>query len=220
MNSPLKRKTLSILLTLVMLISMLLPAAAWAAVDKTALTAAINVEYSDGAARTTNALTQADYTAASWTAYTVAITAAITVEADANATQVAVDAAAAAIGTAKAALVFAGAADLVTAKAAAAALVQANYTAASWAGLVTALALSETTNVEVVTKTTAINAAIAALVLAAGGGVQPPGGGATVTGSITTPNGNESLDNTRIFFINMANMMQSPFVTIDAETRT
>lgn len=222
MNSPLKRKTLSILLTLAMLISMLLPAAAWAAVDKTALTAAINVEYSDGAARTTNALTQADYTAASWTAYTVAITAAITVEADANATQVAVDAAAAAIGTAKAALVFAGAADLVTAKAAAAALVQANYTAASWAGLVTALALSETTNAEVVTKTTAINAAIAALVLAAGGGggVQPPGGGATVTGSITTPNGNESLDNTRIFFINMANMMQSPFVTIDAETRT
>jgi hypothetical protein len=134
--------------------------------DKTALTAAINAEYSDGANRTTLALTEADYTSGSWTAYTNAIAAAITVEADAGATQTQIDDAAALIGTTKSALVFAGLADLNAAKDAANALTEADYTAGSWSDLTTALALPETTNAEVVTKTGAINAAIAALVFA------------------------------------------------------
>ena len=64
------------------------------------------------------------------------------------------------------ALVFAGQANLNAAKAEAAVLVEADYTAASWLVLTDALALPETTNAEVVAKTTAIDEAIAALVFA------------------------------------------------------
>lgn len=133
--------------------------AAAAPVDKAALTSAIDAEYSDGDARTTYELTEADYTEATWTAYITAISDAITVEENAEADQAAVDAAAAAIGTAKGNLVFAGKADLDAAKAAADALTETDYTAASWADLTSALALPETTNAEVVDKTTAITAA-------------------------------------------------------------
>ena len=136
------------------------------AVDKTALTAAITTEVGADHANPVYALTQADYTAESWTVYADAITAAIAVEADANAVQSEVDAAIAPIGTAKAALVFAGQADLDIAEAAAAGLTQTDYSAASWAVLTDALALAETTNALVVAKTTAINNAIAALVFA------------------------------------------------------
>jgi uncharacterized protein YjdB len=69
-----------------------------------ALTAAINAEYSDGVLRTTHVLVEASYTEASWIAYTGALTAAIAVEADTDATQTEVDDATAALATAKAAL--------------------------------------------------------------------------------------------------------------------
>jgi len=132
--------------------------------DKTALTAAINAEFSDGSARTTYVLTQSDYTSASWANYTSKITAAITVEGDPNSLQSVIDSAISNISKYKSRLVFAGKADLNTAKASAAAKIEADYTPFSWAALVDALALPETTNAEVVAKTEAINAAIAALV--------------------------------------------------------
>jgi hypothetical protein len=134
--------------------------------DKTALTTAINAEYSDGATRTTYALVQADYTPVSWTTYTNAIASAITVEADLNATNLEVTNAINLIGTTKSALVFAGLSDLNTAKANAAALTETNYTPASWSTLTAALALPETNNTEIITKTNAINNAITALVFA------------------------------------------------------
>ncbi|WP_214044523.1 fibronectin type III domain-containing protein, partial [Methanomethylovorans sp.] len=55
-------------------------------------------------------------------------------------------------------------ANLTTAKNTAAALTEGNYTASTWSDLTTALALAETTNAEVITKTTAINDAIAGLI--------------------------------------------------------
>jgi 2-phospho-L-lactate guanylyltransferase (CobY/MobA/RfbA family) len=135
--------------------------------DNTALTAAINAEYTDGIARTTYVLISTDYTGASWTTYTGSITAAVGTEGNRDATPTDVTNAITAIGTGKAALMFAGAADLTTAKAAAATKVEADYTPASWTALTSALALPEITNAEVVTKTTAINSAIAGLVLKA-----------------------------------------------------
>ena len=103
------------------------------------------------------AVTEADYTEASWATYQEVVAAnVVTVE---N-TQAEVDAAEAAITAAQAYLVFEGKAGLDTAKGTAAGLTEADYTAASWADLTTALALPETTNAEVVTKTTAINSAI------------------------------------------------------------
>ena len=62
-------------------------------------------------------------------------------------------------------LVFAGASALADAKTAAGLLVEGEYTVITWAVLVAALALPETTNDEVVAKTTAINNAIAGLEL-------------------------------------------------------
>ena len=56
------------------------------------------------------------------------------------------------------------AAALANAKAAAAALTSTDYTGTSWSVLTTALAKAESTNTEVIAKTSAINAAIAALV--------------------------------------------------------
>jgi hypothetical protein len=106
------------------------------------------------------ALTQADYTATSWSALTTALALPESDNAEKAAKTTAID-------NAITALVFAGAADLATAKTAAAALTQADYTASTWAALTTALALPETTNVEITAKTTAINNAIMGLVSAA-----------------------------------------------------
>lgn len=61
-------------------------------------------------------------------------------------------------------MVFTGQADLDTAKDNAEALTNTDYTVASWENLISALALPESTNTEVVDKTTAITNAIAALV--------------------------------------------------------
>ena len=136
--------------------------------DKTGLSAAINAEYSDGAARTTLVLAEGNYTAESWAAYTGAITAAEGIEVDPNATQTAVDDAEEAIGTTEGALVFANQATMVAAKAEAQAKVQSGYTAPSWslftAAKTTALALPETTNTEMGDKTIALNNAMALLI--------------------------------------------------------
>lgn len=76
-------------------------------VNKQALTAAITAEVGEDHDNPSYVLTEADYTEGSWSVYTDAIEAAIEVEGDTAATQAEVDAAAAAIGTAKAALEFA-----------------------------------------------------------------------------------------------------------------
>jgi hypothetical protein len=65
--------------------------------------------------------------------------------------------------------VFAGQAALDTAKTTAAALISTDYTTASWTALTAALALPETTNAEVLTKTTAINDAVSFLIDAEAG---------------------------------------------------
>jgi peptidoglycan hydrolase-like protein with peptidoglycan-binding domain len=73
--------------------------------DKSALTAAINAEYSDGAARTQLLLTSTDYTSTTWNAYTDAITAAKAVEIDATKNQPQIDSAKNKIATQKGKLV-------------------------------------------------------------------------------------------------------------------
>jgi hypothetical protein len=137
-----------------------------ALVDISALTAAITAEVGADHETPVFVLTEADYTADSWTAYSAAIAAAILVEADADATQEAVTDATALIASTKAALVFAGQADLDAAEATAGDLIEAHYTVDSWAALTAALAMDANTNAEVVAKTAAIDAAIAALVFA------------------------------------------------------
>jgi hypothetical protein len=134
-------------------------------VDNTALTAAITTEVGANHAVPVYVLIAGDYTGDSWLVFTGAVAAAILVEADATATQSEINAATSAIATAKAALVFAGQAALNAAEAEAALLVAADYTPVSWLVLTNALALPETTNAEVVAKTTAINNAIVALEL-------------------------------------------------------
>ena len=104
--------------------------------------------------------TEADYTIGSWGTLTTA-------RALPHSTQAEIAAKTTAINNAITALVFAGKADLDAAKLTAAGKVQGDYTVGSWSTLTTALALPETTNAEVVTKTTAINNAITALVLQA-----------------------------------------------------
>jgi hypothetical protein len=101
-------------------------------------------------------LTEEDYTTASWTALATALALPETTNAE-------VVAKTATINDAIADLVFAGQADLDIAKTAAGKLTSSNYTAASWSALTAALALTETTNAEIVAKTTAINNAIAGL---------------------------------------------------------
>ncbi|TGE39572.1 cell wall-binding repeat-containing protein [Desulfosporosinus fructosivorans] len=107
---------------------------------------------------------QANYTVASWTALTTAL--ALPEVTTVNKTDKAT-----AINNAIAGLVESGAANLVTAKAtvATAKTNQADYTVASFtlfsAALITAEALPESTNAEIVTKTSALNAASAKLVL-------------------------------------------------------
>ena len=75
-------------------------------VNKAALTAAIDAQYSDGSLRLTLALTEADYTPASWLTYNTAIEVGKTIEA-ASSTQEEVNAATAQITSVRAALVFA-----------------------------------------------------------------------------------------------------------------
>ena len=104
-------------------------------------------------------LQKADYTADSWTAYQVVVAANVMTFAN---TQAEVDAAIFAIETAQHNLVFAGQADLAAAKAAEALLTSTDYV--DYSAVTAALALLETTNAEVVAKTTAINTAVAALV--------------------------------------------------------
>ena len=127
---------------------------------KEPLTAAINSEYADGAERTELKLTQADYTAESWTAYTDTIQAGIVIEENEDATQDQIEDAIAGISTAKAALIFAGKANLDLAKAEAALFSEVNHSPETWALLMAALALTETGNTEVVNKTTQINDAL------------------------------------------------------------
>ncbi|OHB17729.1 MAG: hypothetical protein A2749_01675 [Parcubacteria group bacterium RIFCSPHIGHO2_01_FULL_45_26] len=135
----------------------------------TALTASITVEVGAVHGTPVYVLTETDYTAGSWSAYTSAITSAISVETDTSSTQTEVNDAATAVATTKTALVFVGQAALNTAVATAGALTEADYTSASWATLTTALALPHSTNALTITKTTAINSAISGLVLSVQG---------------------------------------------------
>ncbi|MFD0673833.1 S-layer homology domain-containing protein [Cohnella sp. GCM10027633] len=111
-----------------------------------------------------NALAEADYTTGSWSALETALVGAETTNAQVVAKK-------AAIYSAIADLVFAGAADLVDAVAEANALAEADYTTGSWSALETALGGAETTNAQVVAKTAAIEAAIADLVFAGAAGL-------------------------------------------------
>ncbi len=77
-----------------------------ATIDKSALTSAINFEYSNGAVRTILKLDSADYTTATWTPYTDAIAAAKVTESTASATQSTVNSATSLIGTTKAGLIL------------------------------------------------------------------------------------------------------------------
>lgn len=101
-------------------------------------------------------LTEADYTADSWLVLTNALALPET-------SNVLVLAKTSAINDAIAALVFAGMAALIVAENAAAALTESDWTPETWSILEDALTLPETTNAEVVTKTTAINNAISGL---------------------------------------------------------
>lgn len=105
------------------------------------------------------AVSEEDYTVASWTAYGLILADYVVTTAN---EQSEVDAATTAISEAQADLVFAGQADLDAAKAAEALLNPEDYV--DYSGVAAALALPETTNAEVVTKTSAITDAIAALV--------------------------------------------------------
>lgn len=130
---------------------------------KDPLTAAINEEYEDGAARTTLKLTQADYTTDSWLAYTNAISAAITLEGTGEVTQQQIDDAIIAIGTEKAILIFAGKASLDAVKGEASLLAEGNYSSDLWVLLTAALDLPEATNAQVVYKTSQINTVLTLL---------------------------------------------------------
>jgi hypothetical protein len=103
-------------------------------------------------------LTEADYTAETWSDLEVALALSQT-------TNPLILAKIAAIEIAVSALVFAGQEALDEAKDAAALLVEGEWTAETWAVLVAALALPETSNSEVVSKTSAINDAISGLQL-------------------------------------------------------
>jgi hypothetical protein len=128
--------------------------------NTTALTTKINAQYSDKSRRKALKLVELDYTVASWTAYSTALANAKSIEFDLNSLQSVVDNAIVAIDNAISNLVFAGLADLTTAKADAATKVQADYTAITYVELTNALGLPETTNSEMVAKTIAIGQAI------------------------------------------------------------
>jgi hypothetical protein len=112
----------------------------------------------DAAVAAVAAITAADYTVVSYSAVTTALEMI-------EETQEQINAKTTAITDAIAALVYAGQADLDTAVASAAALVEADYTVVSYTAVTDALALPATTNALVLAKTTAINTAIAELVL-------------------------------------------------------
>ena len=135
------------------------------AADTSALTAAINAEYSDGGARTTHMLTVSDYTNGSWNSYDHALSAtAPMIESDPSATQGDITNAVALLASTKSGLVFSGASLLVSVNALAASKVQSDYSASSWTAFQSALtatqALPQTSNSEVITKTSAITSAM------------------------------------------------------------
>lgn len=134
--------------------------------DKTLLIQTITDEVGSDHGNPVYNLTQSDYTTGTWSAYTSAISSAITVEDDVDATLVEVANAISGIQSAKAALIFSGQADLDFVIAQAQALLEADYTAPTWATLQSALALPATNNTEIVAKTVAILSAISGLVFA------------------------------------------------------
>ncbi len=142
---------------------------ATATINKTALTSAINFEYSDGSGRTTLKFVSTDYRTATWTPYADAIAAAKVTESTAYATQTAVGNATTAIGTTKAALELAS--GMTAYNAALAVVHQADYTSASWTtyqGVVSAnVRTNQDTQVAVDASTGLITAAQASLVLQA-----------------------------------------------------
>ena len=113
----------------------------------------------DAAILNANSKVQGDYTAASWATLTSA-------RALLETTNTLVVTKTTTMNNALKNLVFAGKANLDAAKANAATKVQSKYTVVSWTALTNALALPETTNTLMVTKTNAINNAISTLALA------------------------------------------------------
>lgn len=105
------------------------------------------------------AKTPSDYTQASWNIFSIAAIDALALP---DTTNTEILAKTTAINNAISNLIFAGQANLDTAKAAEALLISTNYV--DFSAVTTALALPETTNAEVVAKTTAINSAIVGLV--------------------------------------------------------
>lgn len=132
--------------------------------DTTELTYRINAQYVDKSSRTTLNLLVKDYTELSWKTYMDALENAKKVEFDSNSLQTEVNDALASLNNAILNLVFAGKANLDAAKANTTNKNQADYTPSSWAALVSAKALPETTNDQVVAKTNAINNAVNSLV--------------------------------------------------------
>jgi hypothetical protein len=112
---------------------------------------------------------QAEYTSASWTAFTAARATAIALPETTN-TQL--SAKLAAINAATAKLVLRGDSELAAANASVALLVQTDYTAESWAAVTAAQALAQTNNTEKIAKAAAINNAIAGLVAAVDSNLQ------------------------------------------------
>jgi len=125
------KKGLALLLVCALLFA-LMPVHALAAVDTTTLQASVDEA---------NALVEADYTAASWAELVDALDAAETVLADTAATQTEVDDADTALQAAITALVTIAALEALVAEAGA--LVEAEYTPASWAELEAALEVAE-----------------------------------------------------------------------------
>jgi hypothetical protein len=103
-----------------------------------------------------SALIESDYTSEAW----IILSNALLLGETTNALVVAKTIA---INNALSGLVFSGMADLIIAEAAAAALTETDWTPETWAIIVLSLELPETTNAEVVAKTTAINDAISGL---------------------------------------------------------
>lgn len=130
--------------------------------DKSFLTSIITREVGGNHAAPVYVLTQADYVGDSWTAYGGAVDAAIGVETDIEATIPQIIDSVTAVNNTKLALIFAGKSALDAAKNAEALLVSAHYT--DYTAVTAALALPETTNAEVLAKTTALNDAMGALV--------------------------------------------------------
>ena len=156
---------ISLVLMSIILVIVLFPSLKVAALDenKTLLTRTINTCYTDGS-RQTLVYIDTNYTVATWTTYSGLLENALNIEDDEESTQLAIDNAKDALVNAKTALEFAGQVNLDNIIAIAESKEQLDYTAESWAILVAAKILPETTNDEVITKTTAINSAIEGLI--------------------------------------------------------